>query len=153
MNVKAVFLLEAGGLMILLCLNLLLLMVWTWLSTRCCPVLRLLSDGSASEVSSPTSLTIAERSGSGTIIFPGTFPCPSTQLYYGQQSQESEKAVTHAATLKPLRRRGGSVPELEAEEDSTLETAPARGVHGQVSSAGWTQRASGGNGDELYGKP
>lgn len=110
MNVNAVFLLEAGGLMILLCLNLLLLMVWTWLSTRCCPVLRLLSDGSASEVSSPTSLTIAERSGSGTIIFPGTFPCPSTQLYCGQQSQESEKALvgcnarSHVKTFEEARR-------------------------------------------------
>lgn len=49
-------------------LDLLLFSVCTWSSTRCCPVRSPLSDGSASEVSSPLPTVVADRSGSGVII-------------------------------------------------------------------------------------
>lgn len=59
-------------------LDLLLLMVCTWSSTRCCPECSLLSEGSASDVSSLHPNVIADRSGSGAIIFPSSVPFPWT---------------------------------------------------------------------------
>lgn len=50
-------------------LDLLLLMVCTWSRTRCGPERSLLSEGKASDVSSEFPQVIAERSGSGAIIF------------------------------------------------------------------------------------
>lgn len=63
-----------GALTLLPRLDLLLLMLWTWSSTRCCPDRNLLSEGSASEVSSATPMVVADRSGSGAIIFPTRRP-------------------------------------------------------------------------------
>lgn len=51
------------------CLDLLLLMVSTWSSTRWCPERGLSSEGSASDVSSAPELVSADLSGSAVIIF------------------------------------------------------------------------------------
>ena len=59
--------------------DLLLLMVFTCSSTRCCPVRSFLSDGRTSEVSSVDEGTIAERIGSAAIAASVLLLAPSVK--------------------------------------------------------------------------
>lgn len=125
------------------CLDLLLLMVCTWSSTRCCPERSLLSEGSASDVSSAPMVVIADFSGSGAIIFPAR--CPSQTNRWNQRPKATTTITQSAGTEEKcgstLRNRRAKYAERlnvprAAALDSTLGTAPRRGGTEESSSAG-----------------
>lgn len=76
-------------------LDLPLLMVDTWSSTRWCPERCLPSEGSASEVSSTAKFVIADFSGSAALIFPSSVPSfhgvPKVVLFVFLKEVHSEK--------------------------------------------------------------
>lgn len=73
----------------LLCLDLLRLMLCTWSFTRCGPVRRLLSEGSASDVSSPLLPIRADLSGSAAI----TAPARRHRGFSGKFGTQKRRAV------------------------------------------------------------
>lgn len=89
------------------CLDLLLLMVCTWLSTRACPERSVVSEGNASDVSSAFPMVIADFSGSRTIIF--LDECPrsknvSKNVGLVKKTEEEGKVavVTNAAVVPSM---------------------------------------------------
>lgn len=148
---------RVGRVPFLPCLDLLLLMVSTWSSTRWCPERSLSSEGSASDVSSAPELVSADLSGSAVIIF-FFFIFRPRLLRWSSKTNANNQAARLGGARRAKNSSGrskgvdGTCPE-ERQRAPPFDTAPRLGGTGESSHAGAEWREGPGHASKLRSQP